>query len=99
MRLSQGYKKNGVKIIVFKAFILKILFSVRNWWSCIYQEFKDIFKENKQSFEGKSRTLTQFITFKEYTCMADKAFTVLYSFCRSASFIRLSRKGLHFVYG
>ena len=61
MRLSQGYKKNGVKIIVFKAFILKILFSVRNWWSCIYQEFKDIFKKNEQSFEDKGRTLTQFI--------------------------------------
>ena len=85
-------KKNGVKIIIFKAFHLKILFSVRNWCSCIYQEFKDIFKENKQSFEGKSRTLTQFITFKEYTCMADKAFTALYSICRSASFIRLSKR-------
>ena len=79
-RKKKGYKKkNGVKIIIFKAFRLKSLFSVRNWWSCIYQEFKDIFKENKQSFEGKSRTLTQFITFKEYTCMADKAFTALYS--------------------
>ena len=31
IRLSQGYKKNGVKIIIFKAFCLKILFSVRNW--------------------------------------------------------------------
>ena len=29
----------------------------------IYQEFKDIFKENKQSFGGKSRTLTKVITF------------------------------------
>ena len=50
--------------MISKVFRLKILFSVRNWWSCIYQELKDIFKENKQSFEGKSRTLTQFITFK-----------------------------------
>ena len=39
----------------------------------IYQEFKEIFEENKQGFEGKSRTLTQFITFEEYTCMAYKA--------------------------
>ena len=31
----------------------------------IYQQFKDIFKENKQSFGGESRTLTKFVTFKE----------------------------------
>ena len=47
--------------------------AVRGWWSCIYQEFKEILEENKQGIEGKSRTSTQFITFEEYTCMADKA--------------------------
>ena len=48
---------------------------------------------NKQGFEGRSRTLTQFITFEEYTCMAYKAdkwvdarpsrsfFTALYIIC------------------
>ena len=30
------------------------------------QKFIDIFEENKQGFEGKSRTLTQFITLEEY---------------------------------
>ena len=67
--------------------------AVRSWWSCIYQEFKEIFEENKQGIEGKSRTSTQFIAFEEYTCMADKAgkyldakplrslFTVLYIIC------------------
>ena len=30
------------------------------------QKFIDLFEENKQGFEGKSRTLTQFITFEEY---------------------------------
>ena len=53
------------EIIIFDA--------VRGWWSCIYQEFKEILEENKQGIEGKSRTSTQFITFEEYTCMADKA--------------------------
>ena len=48
---------------------------------------------NRQGIEGKSRTSTQFITFEEYTCMADKAdkcldtrrsrslFTALYIIC------------------
>ena len=35
----------------------------------------------------------------KYTCMAPKAFKAMYSICRSAAFIRLSRKGLQFVYG
>ena len=67
--------------------------AVRSWRSFIYQEIKEIFEENKQGFEGKSRTLTQFITFGEYTCMAYKAdkcldarpsrsfFTALYIIC------------------
>ena len=53
------------EIIIFDA--------VRGWWSCIYQEFKEILEENKQGIEGKSRTSTQFITFEEYTCIANKA--------------------------
>ena len=39
--------------------------TVRSWWSCIYQEFKEILEENKPGIEGKSRTSTQFITFEE----------------------------------
>ena len=27
----------------------------------LYEELKDIFKENKQGFDGKSRTLTHFV--------------------------------------
>ena len=53
------------EIIIFDA--------IRGWWSCIYQELKEILEENKQGIEDKSRTSTQFITFEEYTCMADKA--------------------------
>ena len=35
------------------------------------KRLKDILKENKQGFTGKSRTLTHFVAFEEY--MADKA--------------------------
>ena len=38
----------------------------RSWWRFIDQEFKEIFEGNKQGIEGKSRTLTQFITFQEH---------------------------------
>ena len=67
--------------------------AVRSWWSYINQEFKEIFEQNKQGIEGKSRTSTQFITFEEHTYMADKAdkcldarrsrsvFTALYIIC------------------
>ena len=78
-----------------KLFCRKILLvdAVRSWWSCIYQEFKEILEENKQGIEGKRGISTQFITFEEYTCMADKAdkcldarlsrslFTALYIIC------------------
>ena len=40
--------------------------AVWSLWSCIYQEFKDIFEENKQGFDGKSWTLTNFIAFEEH---------------------------------
>ena len=67
--------------------------AVRSWWNFIYQKFEEIFEENKRGIEGKSCTLTQFITFEEYTCMADKVgkglgarpsrslFTALYIIC------------------
>ena len=94
----------GGGIIIVKLFCRKILQkvigswillieAVRSWWSCIYQEFKAIFEENKQGIKGKSRTSIQFITFKEYTGIADKAdkcldarpsrslFTALYIIC------------------
>ena len=47
--------KSGETIILFKAFRRKILLvdAVRSWWSCIYQEFKDIFEENEQGFKLK----------------------------------------------
>ena len=40
--------------------------AVWSWWSCIYEGFKDIFKETKQVFEGESPTLTHSVTFEEY---------------------------------
>ena len=44
---------------MFKAIAHEILpvDAVWSWWSCIYQESEDIFKETKQGFEGKSPTL------------------------------------------
>ena len=54
---------------------------------------KEIFEENQQGIEGKRRTSTQFVTFVEYTGIADKAdrcldarpsrslFTALYIIC------------------
>ena len=59
-------------------------------------------EENKQGIEGKSRTSTQFITFEEYTCMADKAdkcldaipsrslFTALYIICMTTQIYQIS---------
>ena len=44
---------------------------VCSWQSLIYEEFKDIFEENKHCFDGKSCTLTHFVAFEEH--MSEKA--------------------------
>ena len=54
--------------------------AVRSWRSCVYQEFKDIFEENKQGFEGKSPTLTHFIAFEEYMAVAKSLYGVVQYF-------------------
>ena len=52
---------------LFNAFAHEILpvHAVWSWRSSIYQGFKDKFKETKAGFDGKSPTLTHFITFEE----------------------------------
>ena len=62
-----------VRFIIFNIITLKILpvDAVWSWYSFIYEELKDTFKENKQGFDGKSRTLTHFVAFEEH--MANKA--------------------------
>ena len=41
------------------------------WWtlSKIYEELKDIFDENKQGFDSKSRTLSHIFAFLRDVCM------------------------------
>ena len=58
-----------VKFITFNTFARGILpvDAVCSWKSLIYEESKDIFEGNKHDFDGKSRTLTNFVAFEEHS--------------------------------
>ena len=51
-----GTKENRLVIQIQKAL----------WKSFIYEELKDIFENNKQGFDGKSRTLTHFVAIEQH---------------------------------
>ena len=57
---------------VFAHEILPVDDAVWRWQSFIYEEFKDIFEENKQGSDGKSCAWTHFVAFE----MADKLKTI-----------------------
>ena len=63
---------NVTEVCIFNIFaheILPVDDAVWRWQSFIYEEFKDIFEENKQGSDGKSCAWTHFVAFE----MADKA--------------------------
>ena len=63
---------NVTEVCIFNVFaheILPVDDAVWRWQSFIYEEFKDIFEENKQGSDGKSCAWAHFVAFK----MADKA--------------------------
>ena len=63
---------NVTEVCIFDVFaheILPVDDAVWRWQSFIYEEFKDIFEENKQGSDGKSCAWTHFVAFE----MADKA--------------------------
>ena len=63
---------NVTEVCIFNVFaheILPVDDAVWRWQSFIYEEFKDIFEENKQGSDGKSCAWTHFVAFE----MADKA--------------------------
>ena len=65
MKIEISQFPDGFRLKAVRRKIL-LIDAVRSQQSCIYQKFRDIFEENKQGFEGKSCTLTQFITYEEY---------------------------------
>ena len=63
---------NVTEVCIFNVFaheILPVDDAFWRWQSFIYEEFKDIFEENKQGSDGKSCAWTHFVAFE----MADKA--------------------------